>query len=133
MTRERHDLPVTGMTCAGCVASVERALVNLATIEPSPVAPQTGEHHAMPPVYFEAAAGILVLVRKPPVRSAHVVENGVEHERALEAIRVADVLAVREGETGPLDGIVVDGGSSVNESMLTGESRPVSKASGDGT
>jgi len=124
----------------------------IATIDPSLVAPRAGEGHAMPPVYFEAAAGILVLVllgkmletgaraqtsgairklARLQVRSARVVDNGVEHERELDAIRVGDVLAVREGETVPLDGVVLDGGSSVNESMLTGESRPVSKAPGD--
>ncbi len=125
----------------------------IATIEPSLVAPRTGEHHAMPPVYFEAAAGILILVllgkiletsaraqtssairklARLQVRSARIIENGAEHERELEAIRVGDILVVREGEMVPLDGVVVDGGSSVNESMLTGESRPVSKAPGDG-
>jgi Cu+-exporting ATPase len=124
----------------------------IATIDPSLVAPRAAEHHAMPPVYFEAAAGILVLVllgkmletgaraqtsaairklARLQLRSARVVENGVEQERELDAIRVGDVLAVREGETVPLDGVVLDGGSSVNESMLTGESRPVTKAQGD--
>jgi len=124
----------------------------IATIDPSLVAPRTAEHHAMPPVYFEAAAGILVLVllgkmletgarartssaiRKLAhlqVRSARVVVDGVEQERELGAIRVGDALAVREGETVPLDGVLLDGDSSVNESMLTGESRPVIKAPGD--
>jgi Cu+-exporting ATPase len=124
----------------------------IATIDPSLVSPRTAEHHAMPPVYFEAAAGILVLVllgkmletgarartsgairklARLQVRSARVVADGVEHVRELDAIRVGDVLAVREGETVPLDGVVTDGGSSVNEAMLTGESRPVAKARGD--
>ncbi len=124
----------------------------IATIDPSLVAPRSADHHAMPPVYFEAAAGILVLVllgklletgaraqtsgairklARLQVRSARVVENSVEHERELDAIRVGDVLAVREGETVPLDGVVLDGGSSVNEAMLTGESRAVTKAPGD--
>jgi Cu+-exporting ATPase len=65
------------------------------------------------------------------VRSARVVVDGAEHERELDAIRLADVLAVREGETVPLDGVVVEGSSSVNEAMLTGESRHVSKTPGD--
>jgi len=124
----------------------------IATIDPSLVAPRTAGHHAMPPVYFEAASGILVLVllgklletgaraqtsgairklARLQVRTARVLENGVEHERELDLIRVGDILAVREGETVPLDGIVQDGGSSVNEAMLTGESRPVAKATGD--
>ncbi len=124
----------------------------IATIDPSLVAPRIAEHHAMPPVYFEAAAGILVLVllgklletgarartsgairklARLQVRSARVVLDGVEQVRELDAIHVGDILAVREGETVPLDGVVVDGGSNVNESMLTGESRPVAKAPGD--
>ena len=124
----------------------------IATIDPSLVAPRIAEHHAMPPVYFEAAAGILVLVllgklletgarartsgairklARLQVRSARVVLDGVEQVRELDAIHVGDILAVREGETVPLDGVVLDGGSNVNESMLTGESRPVAKAPGD--
>jgi Cu+-exporting ATPase len=124
----------------------------IATVDPSLVAPGAPGHHAMPPVYFEATAGILILVllgkmletgarartsaalrklARLQVRSARVVEGGVELERDVDAIRVGDELVVREGETVPLDGIVLDGGSSVNESMLTGESRPVAKAPGD--
>jgi Cu+-exporting ATPase len=124
----------------------------VATIDPPRVAAPSADHHAMPPVYFEAAAGILILVllgklletgaraktsaairklARLQVRAARVVEDGVEREREVDAVRVGDVLAVREGETVPLDGVVLDGGSTVNESMLTGESRPVTKAPGD--
>jgi Cu+-exporting ATPase len=124
----------------------------VATIDPSLVAPENLGHRAMPPVYFEAAAGILVLVllgkmletgaraqtsaalrklARLQVRSARVVTDGVERERELDAVRVGDELVVREGETVPLDGVVLDGGSTVNESMLTGESRPVAKSPGD--
>jgi Cu+-exporting ATPase len=124
----------------------------IATMAPSLVAPEIVRQHAMPPVYFEAAAGILVLVllgkmletgarartssairklARLQVRSARVVVDGVEHERELDAIRVGHVLAVHEGETVPLDGVVLDGGSNVNEAILTGESRPVTKAPGD--
>jgi Cu+-exporting ATPase len=123
-----------------------------ATVHPQLVATGAAGHHAMPPVYFEAAAGILILVllgkmletgarartsgaiRKLAhlqVRSARVVIDGAERDREIEDLRVGDVLAVRDGETVPLDGVLLDGGSSVNESMLTGESRPAPKGPGD--
>ena len=124
----------------------------VATIGPTWVAPRPAENQAMPPVYFEAAAGILLLVlfgkmletgarartssairklARLQVRSARVVVDGTEEERELDAIRVGDVLSVGDGETVPLDGVVLAGGSSVSEAILTGESRPVPKAQGD--
>jgi Cu+-exporting ATPase len=125
----------------------------VATIAPQAVsAGSSGGHDEMPPVYFEAAAGILVLVlfgklletgarvetsaairklARLQVRSAHVVAGETEEERPLEALALGDVLAVREGESIPLDGVLVSGGSAVDESALTGESVPVVKRPGD--
>jgi Cu2+-exporting ATPase len=61
----------------------------------------------------------------PP--TARRVRNGVEEEVPLEAVAVADMLAVRPGDTIPVDGIVTEGTSYVDESMLTGEPVPVAK------
>lgn len=124
----------------------------VATVDPALVTTHATGPGAMPPVYFEAAVGILALVllgklletgarartsgairklAKLQVRTARVVENGVERESDISLVRVGDVLAVRDGEAVPLDGVLIDGGSAVDESMLTGESRPVIKALGD--
>jgi Cu+-exporting ATPase len=62
---------------------------------------------------------------------AHVIRDGREVDIPAEQIRVDDVLAVRPGEKIPTDGIVLSGASSVDESLMTGESLPVEKAAGD--
>jgi Cu+-exporting ATPase len=102
-------------------------------------------------VYYEAAAVIIALVLlgrtlesrargraseaihrlmdlQPPI--ARIITNGVEVETPVEQVRVGDVVVVRPGERIPVDGTVVDGESSVDESMLTGESLPVDKSPG---
>ena len=102
-------------------------------------------------VYFEASAAIVTLVllgkaleararagtsaaieallRLQP-RTARVERDGVEAEVPLETVVVGDRFIVRAGEAVPVDGQVVDGVSSVDESMLTGESRPIAKSVG---
>ncbi len=64
-------------------------------------------------------------------KQARLVLDGEETMVPVEAVRVGDVVRVRPGEKIPVDGVVVDGASAVDESMLTGESVPVDKASGD--
>ncbi len=103
-------------------------------------------------VYFEAAAMITVLVllgqmlelrarsrtssairallRLAPKTARRVAENGREEEISLEQVHVGDRLQVRPGERIPVDGTVVEGGTSVDESMVTGESLPVEKRPG---
>ncbi len=61
---------------------------------------------------------------------ARVVRDGEEHEVPAEEVRVGDVVLVRPGERVPVDGLVLDGYSAVDESMLTGESLPVEKQAG---
>jgi P-type Cu+ transporter len=105
-----------------------------------------------PQVYFDTSAVIIVLVLfgrmlearakgmtsdavrrlmglRP--RTARVLDADVEREVPIEAVRVGDVLVVRPGETVPVDGVIVVGRSSVDESMITGESLPVDKGPGD--
>jgi Cu+-exporting ATPase len=64
-------------------------------------------------------------------RTAHVVRNGQEVELPIEQVHVDDELIVRPGEKIPVDGVVLSGTSSVDESMITGESIPVEKRTDD--
>ena len=60
-------------------------------------------------------------------KTARVSRNGQEKEIPIEGVIVGDIIIVRPGEKIPVDGEVVDGYSQVDESMVTGESMPVSK------
>ncbi|MEY2576951.1 MAG: P-type Cu+ transporter [Verrucomicrobiota bacterium] len=114
--------------------------------------PPTLAHHAMPGLYFEAAAMITVLVLvgqvlelrarrrtghairslldlTPP--TAHLIRNGEERDVALAEVKSGDHLRVRPGEKIPVDGRLLEGHTTANESMLTGEAVPVEKISGD--
>jgi Cu+-exporting ATPase len=103
-------------------------------------------------VYYEAVAAIIALVllgrllearakgrtseairRLATLRakSAHVVRDRQEVDIPVEAVVVGDLLIVKPGEKVPVDGIVTEGGSAVDESMLTGEPIPVGKKPGD--
>ena len=103
-------------------------------------------------VYFETAALIitLILVGKYlearaksqtgaairtliglQAKTARVLRGGVETEVPLAAVRVGDIVAVRPGEKVPVDGVLTSGQSTLDESMLTGESMPVQKRAGD--
>jgi Cu+-exporting ATPase len=76
------------------------------------------------------AAALRKLVELQP-KTARVLRAGVELNLALDAIEPDDVVLVRPGERIPVDGVVLAGASSVDESMLTGESMPVEKAARD--
>lgn len=86
--------------------------------------------------YLEARAkaqtseSIRALLNLKP-KMARVVRDGAEQEISVEDVIVGDVVIVRAGEKIPVDGVVVEGASTVDESMLTGESMPVSKKTGD--
>ena len=103
-------------------------------------------------VYFETAAVIITLIKLGKLlevrakgrtsaaikalmglraRTAHVVRDGQEIEIPVEQVRSGDYVIVRPGEKIPVDGLVVEGRSAVDESMLTGESLPVDKKPGD--
>ncbi|HEX2291591.1 MAG TPA: heavy metal translocating P-type ATPase, partial [Pseudonocardiaceae bacterium] len=64
-------------------------------------------------------------------RTARVIRNGVEQDIPVEQVVVGDLVRVRPGEKVPVDGVVTDGRSALDESMLTGESLPVEKDPGD--
>ena len=86
--------------------------------------------------YFEArarsrASGAIRSLLELGARDARVVIDGEEHLVPVEHLQVDDLMRVRPGEKIPTDGVVVDGGSAVDESMLTGESLPVEKGPGD--
>jgi Cu+-exporting ATPase len=104
------------------------------------------------PLYFDTAAAIITLIlagryleararsstsdairrliRLAP-RTARVLSDGGEREVPIEAVMVGDLVRVRPGEKIAVDGVVVDGRSAVDESMVTGESLPVDKSIGD--
>jgi Cu+-exporting ATPase len=65
-------------------------------------------------------------------RTARVIRAGEERDVPVEDVRVGDLVRVRPGEKVPVDGVVVEGGSALDEGMLTGESMPVDKGVGDG-
>lgn len=103
-------------------------------------------------VYFESAAVIITLIKVGKyleayakgqtseaikkliglrAKTARVVRSGQELEIPVEDVRVGDIVSVRPGEKVPVDGVVVEGQSTVDESMITGESLPVDKTVGD--
>ncbi len=86
--------------------------------------------------YFEArsrgrASEAIEKLMELGARTAHITWDGKEEDIPIEEVKVGDILLVKPGEKIPVDGKIVKGGSSIDESMLTGESMPVSKANGD--
>ena len=86
--------------------------------------------------YFEArsrgqASEAIEKLIELGAKTAHLIRGGEEQDVPIEDVKVGEVLLVKPGEKVPVDGKVIDGSSGVDESMLTGESMPVSKAKGD--
>jgi P-type Cu+ transporter len=79
----------------------------------------------------KTSAAINSLLRLSPKTARRINANGVEEDIALTHVHVGDLLRVRPGEKIPVDGVVEEGESSVDESMLTGEPLPVTKRAGD--
>ena len=77
------------------------------------------------------ASGAIAALRRLQPPMARRVRDGIERDVPLGEVRVGDLLRVRPGDRVPVDGTVVEGISSVDESMLTGESLPVAKRAGD--
>ena len=86
--------------------------------------------------YFEArsrgqAGEAIEKLMELGAKTARVIQNGIERDIPIEQVNVGDVLLVRPGEKIPVDGIIMQGASSVDEAMLTGESMPVTKTTDD--
>jgi Cu+-exporting ATPase len=109
--------------------------------------PPLGKH-----VYFETSAVIITLIKLGKMlesrtkgktggairklmglrpKTATILENGKEKDMPLSQVKVGDIVIVRPGESIPVDGVVLEGDSSVDESMLTGEPLPVDKGPRD--
>jgi P-type Cu+ transporter len=78
----------------------------------------------------QAAGAVKALLELRPT-TARVLRDGREADLPIEQVRVGDLVRVRPGERLPVDGILIDGASAIDESMLTGESMPVDKRAGD--
>ncbi len=79
----------------------------------------------------QTSAAIKSLLRLAPKTARRIREDGTEEDVPLTHVHVGDLLRVRPGEKVPVDGEVTEGGSSIDESMLTGEPMPVTKRVGD--
>ncbi len=79
----------------------------------------------------ETNAAIRALLHLVPKSARRIGKDGVEEDVPVDAVAVGDLLRVRPGEKVPIDGVVTEGTSSIDESMVTGESIPVEKAKGD--
>lgn len=106
----------------------------------------------MKELYFEASAVIITLILLGKyleavakgktseaikklmglqAKTARVIRGGIEEDIPIEEVEIGDVIIVRPGEKVPVDGKIIEGNSSIDESMLTGESLPVEKKTGD--
>src|SRR3954469_12564571 len=125
----------------------------IGTAAPEIFPPTFRGHDGAVAVYFEAAAVITVLVllgqvlelrareatsgaikallELAPKTARLVDENGTDHEVPIDGLKVGAKLRVRPGEKVPVDGVILEGRSSLDESLVTGESMPVTKQAGD--
>src|SRR6184192_3991746 len=123
----------------------------VAVIAPG-IFPSSFQRHGEVDLYFEAAAVITTLILLGQLieakarsrtghaikallglaaKTAHQIHDGQEQEIAVDKIQKDDVLRVRPGEKVPIDGVIIDGQSNIDESMITGEPMPVSKRAGE--
>ena len=123
----------------------------IAVIAPG-IFPSSFRRHGEVDLYFETAAVITTLILLGQLieakarsrtghaikallglaaKTAHRIHDGQEQEIGVDEIQKGDVLRVRPGEKIPIDGVIVDGKSNIDESMITGEPMPVSKQAGE--
>jgi Cu+-exporting ATPase len=139
-------------TLIGLGTGVAYAYSVVATIAPRIFPAALRGMAGYPDVYFEAAAAITTLVLLgqvmelrarsrtgaalralldlSPSTARVIAGGGSDHDVPLEQVKLGDLLRVRPGEKVPVDGVVVEGSSSVDESMITGEPMPVEKSGG---
>lgn len=113
---------------------------------------QTAKEGVMKDLYFEAAAVIITLILLGKyleavakgktseaikklvgmqAKTARIIRDGVEGDISIEEVEIGDIVIVKPGEKVPVDGRIIKGNSSIDESMITGESLPVEKKTGD--
>ena len=133
------------LIAVGTTAAVVYSLFNVLQIT-------QGNHMAVESLYFETAGVIIALILLGKTleavskgrtseaikklmglapKTAIIIENGEEKEIPIDEVMPGDIIVVKPGAKIPVDGIVTEGHSAVDESMLTGESMPVEKSSGD--
>jgi Cu+-exporting ATPase len=146
-----HHLNMFTLIGLGVTVAFLYSLV--ATIAPSLFPASLRDHAGNVGVYFEAAAAIVTLVLLgqvmelrarsrtgaairallglAPKTARRISADGGEQDVPLEQVSVGDLLRIRPGEKVPVDGVVIEGTSNVDESMVTGEPLPVEKQAGD--
>ncbi|HEV2803131.1 MAG TPA: heavy metal translocating P-type ATPase [Pyrinomonadaceae bacterium] len=154
---DMNTLIATGTGAAFLYSLVVTVAPELVLVDQSAAMPGMSGHETSgavtpAPVYFEAASVIIALILLGRLLEVHargktsdaikrllglqprtarvVLGDGRERDVPVEEVMVGDVVVVRPGERIPVDGLVVEGASAVNESMLTGESMPVEKSAG---
>jgi len=137
------------LVAVGTSAAVIYSLYNtlrIAAGSPSAV------HYSVESLYFETAGVIITLILLGKMletmskgrtsdaikklmslapKTAIIIQNGAEKTIPIDEVEIGDVLVVKPGASVPVDGTVIDGGTAIDESMLTGESMPVDKKAGD--
>jgi len=148
--RQRHP---NMFTLIGLGVAVAYGFSVVATVAPEIFPPALRDHHGHVGVYFEAAAVIVALVllgqvlelrarqhtgaavraliSLAPATARRIGADGVEEDIPLAHVHLGDRLRVLPGTRVPVDGVVLEGGTHVDESMITGESIPVRKTPGD--
>jgi Cu+-exporting ATPase len=141
----RRSPNMDSLIAVGTTAAVVYSVYNLFRIA-------GGDHHAVDALYFETAGVIIALIllgksleavskgRTSEAikklmglapKTAIIIENGEEKEIPIKDVMPGDIIVVKPGAKIPVDGVVTEGQSAVDESMLTGESMPVDKKPGD--
>ena len=141
----RRSPNMDSLIALGTTAAVVYSVYNLFRIA-------GGDHHAVDALYFETAAVIITLIllgksleavskgRTSEAikklmglapKTAIIIENGEEKEIPIKEVMPGDIIVVKPGAKIPVDGLVTEGQSAVDESMLTGESMPIDKKPGD--
>ncbi|MDR2716785.1 MAG: heavy metal translocating P-type ATPase, partial [Treponema sp.] len=141
----RRSPNMDSLIAIGTTSAVVYSIYNLLRIT-------GGDHHAVEALYFETAGVIIALIllgksleavskgRTSEAikklmglapKTAIIIENGEEKEIPIDEVMPGDIIVVKPGAKIPVDGVVTEGQSAVDESMLTGESMPVDKKQGD--